>query len=857
LIGRRVLPLSAALLLASCVEQAPPLDFGDPTALGRPSEIDGINAYVVAPRAGAGITSPVLEVEIVAYVTSQPEPLRVLIGPRNGAVQRAEASGEPGPGQRFRAPVALVHGVNRIEVRIEDERRARFRRLDFELLYDGTAPGLSFQLLAPPPGQAGCAGAAPLAAEVTAATSVCIRGRATAGAGATVASARVVGSGEASAIPGDDGTFEVAVDLALDQPQTLEIEVSDDRGRSTRGQALVTQDATPPSITVTSPAGGVIETDEGTLVLEGQASDASGISSISLESSRGSVQQVPLASPWTTSVQLEPGLNELTLTAVDRAGNQATATVQARRSRIITLRAPAEGQGSTQLALDRKALASLLTEEQQKTIAVTTVELRPAIVAALQAIQRPEQFGIDTGAWGPAEKNMSRLLNMTPDTADLQGTSVEELLSLGAAVGLPPGRMLSDLLARGLTETFLGTDTLADVILSRVIATHPNATLDAQGNPVLPINLYDVFQDLTTLGPRFGPTGQHPGFLSGPTESRVLEAGFLLGVPVKTNLRQYDGVDASGDTKASLFRLEGDKVLELDFTSSQFSMVGLADEPSVNLRVLINEHPTFLPAGTSQLANPDPDASGFFRGDGPVWNIQPWLVERIVAEGAYRQYARLHEGTGFKSTLSYDAGSIKNAAVISWDKGWVNINTSGGIGSPPAPQYAWDILLETAQVRIHDGGLAEGTADVAFTLTGLPIGLTADELIEKVKPTLQAQAGELSELIAGGSGLAESKADLFYVPGGSGAGFLFFRGEGDSAGPYLYERPGFFEDEGLTQKASSLTLEGSEDTTHEKVGVREGARYFFEDEAGAVFRLEVVGAKAGEVQVRVRKAGAS
>jgi hypothetical protein len=851
--------LVAALLLAGCVEQAPPLDYGDPTALGRPTEVDGITAYVVSPKAGAALPSPAIEVEIAAHVAGQPEPLQVLIGPKNGAAQRATAAGEAGPSQRFRASVALVHGLNLIEVRIENEDRSRFRRLDFELLYDGQAPGLSFQLLAPATPEGGCEDATPILQGITAAGKVCVRGRVTTAAGTSPAEVQAQAQEQASVEPGDDGAFELLVTLAPDVEQTIQVKASDRRGRSTTGEALLTQDRTPPTLAITAPSGAaLIETDEAEIALAGDASDAGGLASVRIESSKGSVQQAGGASPWQATVQLEPGDNDLAVIATDRAGNSASVPVKVVRSRVITLRPPAQGQSSTKLALDRTALSSLLTEDEQKGIDIATVALRPSIVAALDAIRAPEKYGIDTASWGPAEQNLSRLLNMTPDTADLKGTSVEELLSLGAAVGLPPARLLGDLLDRGLTETFLGVDVLTDVILAQVIATHPNATLDAQGAPIIEVNLHDVFQDLATLGPRFGPAGDHPGFLSGATQAKVLEAGFLMGIPIKTNLRQYDGVDASDTSKASLFRLEGDEVLQLDFTSPDFSIVGLADEPSVDLRIRIGEHPSFFSAGTQKEVKQDPKAPGFFLGDSAVWGAQPWQTERIVAEAAYRQNAKLYEAQGYKTSFAYDAGSIKNAAVITWDRGWVNIATSGGIGSPPPPQYAWDILLETAQVRLHDGGLPEGTADVAFSLTGLPIGLTADDLIAKVKPTLQAQSGELSKLIAGSSGLAESKADLFYVPAPGAPGFLFFRAEGDTAGPYSYKTPGFFQDAQLQQKVSSKTPSGgTDDATHEKVPVSAGLKVYFADDTGSVFRLEVVSVATGEVGVRVSPGGAS
>lgn len=853
---RRLLgPLCFAALLTGCVEQAPALDYGDPTAIGQQSEVDGIVASIVSPRVGQAIASPQLAVEVAAHATGEPASLRVRIGNKSGGLVEATARGPAGPGQTFAASVPLVHGANIVRVLVEDEAQTRFRRLDFEVLYDGAAPGLTVAALAPAPGRSDCEGATPIEGLPTAATAVCLRGVVTTAAGAKPQGVRVA-SGAATLAA--DGSFEGLVPLAADQAQAIEVVATDDRGRSTSGLVAITQDSLPPALALTAPGGGpALETDDDAIVLGGTADDANGLDSIRIEASGGGAQVLGPASPWQVTVPLAPGDNALTVAAIDRAGNRAELPVTVRRNRVIRLAAPSGGPAAAKLSLDRQALSSLLDAEDQKKIKAAVVPLRPAIKGALAAIREPEKNGIDVSTWGQPERNLSRLLATSPDNADLHGTSIEELLSLGAAVGLPPGRLLSDLLGVSVLTPFLTTDTLTDVLLENTVATHPNATLDAQGEPVLEVTLYDVFQDLSTIGPRFGPAGEHPGFLEGATRGSVLESGFRMGLPVKTNLRQYDGVDASGDTLASLFRLEGDSVLELDFTSNDFTVVGLADEPSIDMRVRVREDAAFIGAGATQKARPDAASPGFYRGDGAVWDRAPWLIERLVADGTYRQYARAYAGDGYQKTLSYDAGSIKQAATLTWDKGWVTIATSGGIGSPPPPQYIWDMILEVAQVRLHDG-IAEGEADMAFDLQRIPVGLTADDLVKQLRPTLQAQAGELSKLLAGNAGLAASKADFFFVPSSqAGAqGFLFFRAPGDDAAPYAYATPGFFSDAALTKKASSTgALGGTTDATHEKIAAQAGLVVYVADDAKAVFKVEVIESTAAGAAVRVSRQG--
>jgi hypothetical protein len=284
--------------------------------------------------------------------------------------------------------------------------------------------------------------------------------------------------------------------------------------------------------------------------------------------------------------------------------------------------------------------------------------------------------------------------------------------------------------------------------------------------------------------------------------------------------------------------------------------VGLTDEPTVDLRFGVIEHPGpgMRLAGPTRTANPDPLDAGFYRGDGQGFDIASWLFEQIAAEAGYRSYHRAFETDDFKRTLRYDAGSIDNAAIIDWDRGWVSIATAGGIGDPPPPLYAWDLLMEVAQVRLHDSGLAEGEANMAFALTDLSIGLTAEQLVEKLRPKLHEQETELSELFVGELGLADSKADVFYVPADGKEGALLFRAEGDSQAEYRYPKPGFFSDEKLTSKVSSLgSVGGVTDDKHEKVSAKLGASYFVADETGATYAIEVAERDGTRVGMRVRR----
>ncbi|HEU4404184.1 MAG TPA: hypothetical protein VFS43_02655 [Polyangiaceae bacterium] len=846
--------------LAACSGPAP-RDYGDPTELSRPTTVDGITAYVVRPGATDRLAEPSAEVVVVAYVEGEPAPLRVRVGSNEAGDRAARAEGEPGPGQRFSATLPVLHGVTRARVTIADEAGGRARTLELPLRYEGEGPAIAFRLESAEAPAAPCdASSRPLPLGLTRAPRVCARGRvSTRGAAATAIELGAEGAKGLGALPRADGAFEAEVTLAPNRAQAVEAAVVDAAGARRAASFEVVHDDVPPEIELTQPTGAP-RTDAASVRVEGRASDPNGVASLRVEAPGGGAIDLGPGPSFSAEVPLSPGPNELAVVAADAAGNERRLGLGAERSRVITLRPPAANRGGTSLLLDRTQMSSLLSEDEQKALALVDVPLRPAVRAALERIRDPEKFGVDTSGWGPDERNLQRLLTMSPDVADVRGTSVEELLELASAVGLPPPRLLSELFAIGITEPFVGLDAAADVMAERLIGSHPDIARDESGAPAIGVSLYDVFQDLHTLAARFGPSGAHPGFLSGTTESAVLLPGFRVALPVRSNLTEYEGIDASAEAKSALFVLpDGVPALELDFTSDEMQVVGLADEPAIDLTVAVTENPAFVAGGTSQTANPDPEKPGFARGNGAAWGLPPWQIEHLIAEVSYQLYAPLFAANGYRQTLRYDAGSIQDAAVIDWNKGWVTITTAAGIGAPPHPQFAWDILLEVSQVRLHDGGLGEGAVKLAIPLEGLPIGLDAAALVERVRPALQAQAAELSELIAGPSGLVTPRAEFYFAPDDAGdGGFLFFRAPEDAPGaPYPYASPGFYADPALTEKISTLSpLAGTADGRHEKVPASAGQTLYFADEGARVFALRVLGpAEGGGVDVSITPTG--
>ncbi|MCB9660994.1 MAG: hypothetical protein H6726_25330 [Sandaracinaceae bacterium] len=844
--------LASVVDLAGCVDQAPVASYGDPTQLDAVTTQSGISARVIAPTVGDVQREPHVRLSLAAY-TDPPVALTVRLTDALGGVLLATPTGEPGPEQRFVAELPLLHGDNRVEVRIAEVDGLRNRRFELVARYEGDAPGLRFAFF---DDRSGAACGSPVPAGVTGRESICVRGRVSRGA-APLASPQQVTLGtdaNATTVTADEaGDFEGVLPLPAEVTQAVTVSVTDSAARTTRATRDVVRDTTPPALSAPLAETSPNRTNESHATFTGTVADEHGVEHLEIINGGGGVVDVLVAPTFRHQVRLQPGENPFTLRATDSVGNASELSVVIIRDRLIRL-GPPDASGHAVLQLDRAGLEAVMTESAQRTTDVVTISLRTPVVQALYRIRDPERFGVDTSAWGQGERNLQRLLRMTPDTADLSGSSIEELLAIAPSVGLPAPRILANLVSLAPTDTFVDIERVADAVLDLLIGTHGNIDFDAStGDPALTLTMHDVLNDLRPVAARYGPRDGHPGFLTGESFASVFEPGFQMSIPARSNLSPYQGVDAAREGKSYLFRLEGDENLELDFLSDDFAVVGMVDEPLVDLRFALSESPVFVGVSSTRGARPDPQHAGFARGDGGAFAASPWHLEHIVAEAAYRQFQPLYGDTSYARTFRYDAGAIADAAVIDWDRGWVSIATSGNLGSPPAPTYFWDVLTEIAQLRLHDGGIAEGQASMDFLLRDLPVGLDAEGLIAALRPTLQAQASELAALLIGADRRIESAVDVYFVPATDGGpGFLFFRAPEDAAGTYAYASPGFFSDASLsTRVSSSAARAGTDDTTHEKLVPVAGQTVYFADDAGTVFALEVVTVDATGVSLRV------
>jgi len=459
-----------------------------------------------------------------------------------------------------------------------------------------------------------------------------------------------------------------------------------------------------------------------------------------------------------------------------------------------------------------------------------------------------------------AERNMIRLLNMTPGNADLTGTTTEELLSIGPKIGIPSAQVLADALGIAVDAPFLSQKAISQAVIEGLIGTHPNARFRNGAKsaahpdgkiPVppghLPVTLDDVVSKLANMPTRFGAWKKdgvyHPGFIVGVTEADILEDGFRMILKANTNALPFKGLDLSHGAIGSVASIGKDGGAMFDFNDPNWLRIeGLTDKPVLTrMAFQMVEHPTWLKPGNSPLPKP--------WGNSEAWTAPTWTIERILAHGGLLDF----------KTRSYTKGYVLGTDpspqfTVSIDDGWMVMKSKGDVGKPPAPKYIWDMMLEVAQLRLHDGPdpfaptkdrIPEGQANVRFELQDIAVGITSAQITETVRRNLERDA---SQLIGAASHIIEQhhgKPDIYYyrpraTSGDAGTDWLYFiiaddLPDGDKRS---YAKAGFFADASLTQQLSTNAWVDGDDT-HQKVKVNAGDVLFCADDSGRVFRIEV------------------
>ena len=153
--------------------------------------------------------------------------------------------------------------------------------------------------------------------------------------------------------------------------------------------------------------------------------------------------------------------------------------------------------------------------------------------------------------------------------------------------------------------------------------------------------------------------------------------------------------------------------------------------------------------------------------------------------------------------------------------------------------------LDVAQARLHDGGLAEGRANVVMSVHDVPIGVKSSEIVHRIRANLEKDPELLRGVAEAISDSTHGDADFFYVvPRDATEDWLYFvtaadirqDERGNPVRPYVYRNPGFFRDPLLATKISS-PVEVDGDTSHEKVRIRVGDKVYMQDAEGRIYEI--------------------
>jgi hypothetical protein len=527
--------------------------------------------------------------------------------------------------------------------------------------------------------------------------------------------------------------------------------------------------------------------------------------------------------------------------------------------------------------LTKKDIRNNFPERVLRDTWLLDMNLEPLIGNALTAlIATPAE---EAYTLAPSAQNMWKLLNMTPANTVLDGTSLAPLLGVGKAVGLAPSLILSDLVDLDPNANIITVELTTEQVLSHVVATHPNAQkrrgpataeypdgLHPVAPNSMPVSLWDVVTDFAELPKNFGPVlpkkpGEpaHPGFIADAKPIVAATDKFSMTVQVNLNALPYKGVDLTDVTVASVNSTSSQIGGVFDFSSNDWLKIdGLAPQLVIEeMTMAIHENPAFIAGGTAK----EPEA----QGNSAVWDLPLWQFERLIADVARAKAADIPDHCTIYSPEGDVEMPLQAVHVCTGDNGdpddgtepadWTTITVDESVildSPPPKPAYFWDILLEVAQVRLHDGGLAEGKGDIAFTLRDIPVGLTTEALEQQIRKNIQNSPAALAALAELLNENTAGAADFYYyvptarAPAEQQGDWLYFitpddiknNTSGDPERAYGYAHPGFYRDRALTEKVSKvIDIDG--DNTHEKVKIAAGDVLYIEDDEGSIFEITV------------------
>jgi hypothetical protein len=260
------------------------------------------------------------------------------------------------------------------------------------------------------------------------------------------------------------------------------------------------------------------------------------------------------------------------------------------------------------------------------------------------------------------------------------------------------------------------------------------------------------------------------------------------------------------------------------------------------LTMTIAEHPAFINGGTQRTPAP--------LGDSPVWQTPPWQFEHLIADLSHLRAASIAPHCRSYGPLGDITPGFQAVDVCIDDTGWTTmaVDPSVLLQQPaPPPRYLWDILLEVAQTRMHDGGLAEGQADLELSLSDVPIGIATADIVDRIRLNMSADPLALLGMAERLTNSTSGDADFYYyVEAETDHDYLFFivpsdirkDDQGLAVRAYAYAHPGFFSDALLQTKVSSTSaVDGDE--VHEKVRIVAGMTLYVQNVGGQRYRIDV------------------
>ncbi len=826
-----------AVLACGCSIEEPAAVYPDPTKSTSKSQVPSVR--LVAPASVHNVQAAV--VELVLAVTAPNAPARVDVVVASGT-RRSASLGADG---LFRVSVGLLPGSNPVVAHVTDATGGTFQD-GWNLRYVGVQP--SIRVLAP------VAGAAVKSA------SFAVRGQALAAPGASVVSVDVAPIGGAwlpakLAVAGELTTFRASVSPA--GKTGIRLRVTDDKKRTTERELAVKFDDEAPTIAITSPKQNAALT-QSLVTVSGTASDNDGIAQVEVRAAGGAWIRAEGTSTWKLQLAVPAGASQIEARATDHAGNTTLLSVSVTLKRVVTIlaRDPKTDTGTLKLTLTKAQLKALLPEAKARELVIYYMDLRPVLIEALAAIKDPIGYGVNTSSWGKAEWNMQKIVTMSPDNTDFTDTAFEQMQHVSAAMGIAVQLFSATISAINPTQTYLSTKDVADALFRTVLSSHPALKPDpADDVKKLPITMWDALTDLKELATTLGPKGGHPGVLYKAAPSMVLLPNFEMTVTGKSNLRQLEGIDLSAGKSWLVLKDKDADVVTFDFLDdSTFKATGIADHPQVDLFFSIMEHNSYVKGGMLKGVNP---VGGFPRGNSAVWTLPKWTFEHLVADAVFHAYRDKH-GPSYKKTWKFDVGTLKDASVVTWDKGWLTMNTVAGIGNPPPPGYWWDMMIEVAQVRLHDGGLKEGDANLRLAITGVTVPITGKEVIQSSRKLFEDQKSKLAEASIGDHGTYDTTCDVALVRNGVGMSLWFVASADIPGAKTKHGTVGLFADAALTTKLSSTGDDGTGDKFHEKLALPadKTTTVYARDRDGSRWRLDVTPQPKFRARVAIEAVGA-